>query len=103
MSDHDPLGFAVMLAAMTAAVFVCRVGGYWMLGSVAIGPRLRRMLDALPGAVIASTTAPILLTGGISSWCAVIAAALTMIIVRNDFAAVVAGVAIAALTRAGGL
>jgi uncharacterized membrane protein len=103
MSDHDPLGFAVMLAAMAAAVGVCRVGGYWMLGRVAIGPRLRRMLDALPGAVIASTTAPILLTGGISGWCAVIAAALTMITVRNDFAAVVAGVAIAALTRAGGL
>jgi branched chain amino acid efflux pump len=102
MIEHDPVGFAAMLAAMTAAVFVCRVGGYWLLGRFTIGPRLRRMLDALPGAVIASTTAPILLTGGVSGWLAVLAAAATMIAVRNDFAAVVAGVAIAAAARAGG-
>jgi uncharacterized membrane protein len=102
MSEHDPLGFAAMLAAMTAAVIVCRVGGYWLLGRFTIGPRLRRMLDALPGAVIASTTAPILLTGGVSGWLAVLAAAATMIAVRNDFAAVIAGVAIAAAARAAG-
>jgi uncharacterized membrane protein len=103
MIEHDPLGFAAMLAAMTAAVIVCRVGGYWLLGRFTIGPRLRRMLDALPGAVIASTTAPILLTGGVSGWLAVLAAAAMMIAVRNDFAAVVAGVAIGAAARAGGL
>ena len=91
-----------MLAAMTAAVILCRVGGYWLLGRFRIGPRLRRMLDALPGAVIASTIAPILLTGGVSGWLAVLAAGATMIVVRNDFAAVVAGVAIAAAARAGG-
>ena len=102
MIEHDPLGFAAMLAAMTAAVIVCRVGGYWLLGRFTIGPRVRRMLDALPGAVIASTTAPILLTGGISDWLAVLAAAATMIVMRNDFAAVIAGVAIAAAARAGG-
>jgi uncharacterized membrane protein len=102
MIEHDPVGFGAMLAAMTAAVIVCRVGGYWLLGRFTIGPRLRRMLDALPGAVIASTTAPILLTGGVSGWLAVLAAAATMIAVRNDFAAVVAGVAIAAAARAGG-
>jgi uncharacterized membrane protein len=103
MIDNDPLGFAAMLAAMTAAVIVCRVGGYWLLGRFAIGPRLRRMLDALPGAVIASTTAPILLTGGLSGWLAVLAAGVTMMAVRNDFAAVVAGVAMAAVARAAGL
>jgi uncharacterized membrane protein len=102
MIERDPLGFAAMLAAMTVAVILCRVGGYWLLGRFTIGPRLRRMLDALPGAVIASTTAPILLTGGVSGWLAVLAAAATMIAVRNDFAAVVAGVAIAAAARAGG-
>ena len=102
MIEHDPLGFAAMLAAMTAAVMVCRLGGYWLLGRFAIGPRLRRMLDALPGAVIASTTAPILLTGGVSGWLAVLAAGTTMIVVRNDFAAVVAGGAAAAATRAAG-
>jgi uncharacterized membrane protein len=103
MTEHDPFGYAAMLAAMTLAVILCRVGGYWLIGNFPIGPRLRRMLDALPGAVIAATVAPILLTGGISAWLALGAAALTMIVVRNDFAAVVAGVGVAALVRAVGL
>ena len=68
-----------------------------------IGPRLRRMLDALPGAVIAATVAPILLHGGIRAVAAVLAAVLTMIVARNDFAAVIAGVAVAAAAFAVGL
>lgn len=103
MIERDPLGFSAMLAAMAAAVILCRLGGYWLLGRFSIGPRLRKILNALPGAVIASTIAPILLTGGVSAWAALIAAALTMVALRNDFAALVAGVLIAAGARAAGL
>ena len=103
MIERDPLSFTAMLAAMAAAVVVCRVGGYWLIGRFTIGRRLHKMLNALPGAVIASTVAPALLTGGISAWVALAAAALTMIAVRNDFAALAAGVLIAAGARAAGL
>lgn len=102
MIERDPLGYGAMLAAMAAAVIVCRIGGYWLLGRFSIGPRLRKILNALPGAVIASTIAPILFTGGVSAWVALVAAALTMIAVRNDFAALAAGVLIAAGARAAG-
>lgn len=102
MSASDPLGFAGILLAMTIAVYVMRAGGYWLLGRFHIGPRLHRMLDALPGAVIAATVAPILLKGGVSALLAVGVATVTMIVVRNDFAAVVAGVAVAALVHAAG-
>ena len=89
---------------MTLAVIACRCGGYWLIGRFTIGPRLRKMLDALPGAVIASTIAPILLTGGVSALLALRSRPrLTMIVVRNDFAALVAGVAVAAGVRAVGL
>jgi uncharacterized membrane protein len=87
---------------MTAAVYLMRAGGYWLIGRIAIGPRLRRMLDALPGAVIAATVTPILMKGGVSTSLAAAAAVVAMIAVRNDFAAVVAGVAVAALVRAVG-
>ena len=100
MIERDPFGFFLVLLAMTFAVFIMRTGGFWLIGRVNIGPRLHRMLEALPGAVIAATVAPVLLTGGITAWLAVIAAGVTMIVVRNDFAAVVAGVAVAALVRA---
>jgi uncharacterized membrane protein len=103
MIQSDPAGFFALLAAMTLVVYLTRAGGFWLIGRVSIGRRLQRMLEALPGAVIAATVAPILLTGGATAWFAVIAAAATMVAVRNDFAAVLAGVAIAALSRAAGL
>lgn len=103
MIENDPLGFAAVLAAMSAAVYLMRVGGYWLIGRFPIGPRVHRMLDALPGVVIAATVVPILAHGSISATLAVGAAAVAMAVVRNDFAAVLAGVAVAALTRAMGL
>ena len=97
MIESDPLGFATALAAMTVTVFLSRAGGYWLIGRVTIGPRLRRMLDALPGAIIAASVAPLLLHGGgLRAGLSMAAAAATMLAVRNDFAAVLAGVAVAA-------
>jgi uncharacterized membrane protein len=103
MSERDPLGWFAVIAAMTVAVYITRAGGYWLIGRVTIGPRLRRMLDALPGAIIAATIAPLLVHGGLSAVCAVGAALLAMIALRNDFAAVSAGLVAAALARAAGL
>lgn len=102
MIERDPLGFIAIIAAMTVAVYLTRVGGYWLIGRVTIGPRLRKMLDALPGAIIAATIAPMLAHGGISAFAAVGAALLAMVTIRRDFAAVAAGIATAALVRAAG-
>ena len=103
MIERDPVGYTAMLVAMSFAVILCRLGGYWLIGRFTIGPRLRKILNALPGAVIASTIAPILATGGVSAWAALAAAALIMAALRNDFAALAAGVLIAAGARAAGL
>ena len=102
MSERDPFSWFAVLAAMTLAVYITRAGGYWLIGRVSIGPRLRKMLDALPGAIIAATIAPLLVHGGISAFCAVAAALIAMIALRNDFAAVASGLAAAALMRAAG-
>lgn len=103
MIDSDPLGFIAALAAMTATVYLSRAGGYWLIGRFRIGPRLRRMLDALPGAIITASLAPLLLHDGGRAGLAMAAAAVAMIVVRNDFAAVLAGVAVAAGAFAWGL
>ena len=103
MMENEPLGFAAALIAMTLACYVMRAGGYWLIGRFTLGPRVHRMLDALPGAIIASSVAPILIKGGPGAMLAVAAAAATMVVVRNDFAAVLAGVGTAALVRAFGV
>jgi uncharacterized membrane protein len=103
MIESDPKGFVLLLAAMTVTVYLTRAGGYWLIGRVTIGPRLRRMLNALPGAVIASTIAPILVQGGVRALLSMLAAATVMYFLRRDFAAVAAGVAVAAGAFAFGL
>ena len=102
MNSHDPLGYAIVIVVMTVVVYITRAGGFWLIGRVKIGPQLARMLDALPGAIIAATIAPLLLRGGVSAFCAVGVALFVMIVVRKDFAAVAAGLATAALVRAAG-
>ncbi len=102
MNSHDPFGYIIVIAVMTVVVYLSRAGGFWLIGRITIGPRLRKMLDALPGAIIAATIAPLLAHGGISAFAAVAAALLAMVALRNDFAAVTAGLVAAALVRAVG-
>jgi uncharacterized membrane protein len=103
MIESDPKGFLALLAAMIVTVYLTRAGGYWLIGRVTIGPRLQRMLNALPGAVIAATIAPILVQGGLRAALAMLAAAVVMYLWRRDFAAVAAGAAAAAGAFALGL
>ena len=103
MIETDPAGYFAVVAAMAITVYLMRAGGYWLIGRTTIGPRLRRVLDALPGAIIASMVAPILLHGGLRAALSLAAAAGVMIVLRNDFAAVLAGVVVAALAFAVGL
>jgi uncharacterized membrane protein len=102
MIANEPLAFMAALAAMTAATYVMRAGGFWLMGRVPIGPRVKRMLNALPGSVVAATVLPIVAKSGPSALVAVLAALAAMLITRNDFVAVVAGIGAAALVRAGG-
>ena len=103
MIETNPLGYAGMVVTMALAAYAMRAGGFWLIGHLPIGARVQRMLNALPGAVIAASVVPIVAKGGVSALCAVVAAAVAMFFVRNNFAAVVAGVGTAALVRAAGL
>jgi uncharacterized membrane protein len=96
MIDKDPIGFAIVILAMTLVVYICRASGYWLVGRVTIGPRMRRLMDALPGAIICSTVAPVLVQGGLRAVLAVGAAVLTMALLKRDVYAVAASIIVAA-------
>ena len=103
MIEKDAFGFFVVIALMTIVVYLMRIAGYWLIGRLVIGPRLRRMLDALPGAIIAATVAPALVHGGPRAILTLAATLGVMIAFRKDFAAVMTGVAVTAATFAYGL
>lgn len=93
---------AVILAilVMAAATYPMRAGGYWLMGRVVLTPRVRRMLEASPGAVIVATILPILVREGVPAALAIFAAGVAMYFFRRDFIAVAAGMAVAAAARA---
>lgn len=88
------------IAAMTLVTVSLRLGGYFMMSYVSVTPRVRRMLDALPGSVITAAVLPVALRGGSVAVTAVLLAMAAMYVTRNDIVAVVVGIGAAAALRA---
>jgi uncharacterized membrane protein len=96
-------GALAAIGAMTAATYFMRAAGFWAMGHVPLTRRVRKVLEALPGAVIVATVLPLAVKGGAPAWLGLGAAALAMIATRSPLSAVAAGAAGAALARLAGL
>jgi len=99
MRDLGSFGTLAAILAMGIATYAMRAGGFWLMAHVPLTARLRRMLDALPGAVVVATVLPIVVREGVPAVLAIAAAGAAMMIRRDDFLAVLAGMAAAAAAR----
>lgn len=90
------------ILACSVVTYLIRIGGYWLMGRVPIGPRMSRALDALPGAIFVAAVLPIAVKAGAPGIAAALAAGLTMLATKRDWAAIFLGLAAGALTRAAG-
>lgn len=102
MNEALSFGVYILLAAMAATTMLSRFAGFWMMGRVTLTPRIRRMLEALPGSVVAALVVPIAVKEGLPAAAAMAAVALLMIRRRNEFIALACGMAIVAGMRAAG-
>jgi len=100
MTDFLRSDVMLAFAVMTAVTVASRLGGYWLMGYVNVTPHVRRMLDALPGSIIVAAALPVAVNGGPVVIFAIVAAMAVTIIRRNDFIAVIVGMAVAAGARA---
>lgn len=89
----------VAIAAMALVTYLTRAMGYWAMGHVPLTPFVRRTLEALPGAVVVAILAPAAAAGGVSSTAGLLTAAFTRWHGLNEFACIMAGVAVAAGLR----
>jgi uncharacterized membrane protein len=102
MSDLVHSDVMIAFAVMMVVTVASRLGGFWLMGYVNVTPRVRRMLDALPGSIIIAAALPVAVNGGPIVLLAIAAAVATTIIRRNEFVAVITGMLVAALARAMG-
>ncbi|HVV80804.1 MAG TPA: AzlD domain-containing protein [Pseudolabrys sp.] len=92
--------FWLLIAAMTSVNYAIRTGGFILMGYVPITPRVRAILNALPGAVVMAIVLPLIVRGGAPAWAAILVSIALMTWKRNDLLAVVAGMVAAAIIRA---
>src|SRR4051812_41009492 len=90
------------ILAMAVATYAMRAGGFWLMGRVTLTARLQRMLEALPGSVVAATVLPIVVHDGVPALLAIAAAGTVMLFRRDNLSAVVTGMIVAAAVRAAG-
>ena len=64
MNEALPHGVFYVIAAMAAVTVFTRFAGFWMMGRVTLTPRIMRMLDALPGSVVAALILPVIVRKG---------------------------------------
>lgn len=75
------------ILAMAVATWVTRISGFWLMRLVPEGGFVRRSLNHLPGALVVSILAPIVLDGG---WAAAVAIAVAVAILRAGVTAILA-------------
>jgi uncharacterized membrane protein len=102
---NEPLthGAVIGILAMAMVTLMTRVAGYWLMGHIPLTRRVRRSLEVLPGAIMAATIVPIVGKVGPVALFAVIVAAGSMMLRRNEFIAVGLAVMAASIARACGL
>jgi uncharacterized membrane protein len=93
----------IVIAVMAFVTIALRVGGFWLMGFVPVTPRIKRMLNALPGSIIAAAVLPVVVQGGPVAALAVVSAMISMWLTRSDFVAVITGMGMAAAARYFGL
>ena len=92
----------IAIVAIALMNYLMRAAGFYVMAHVPLTQRTRRMLEALPGSIVAATVLPIVARSGAAAAVAVSVAALVMIMRGNSFLAVAVGVAAAALLRVSG-
>jgi len=97
----DPLVLAA-IAAMAAATFLTRAGGYLLFRAFS-PPLVRGMLAYVPGTLFVSYVAPALANGGVQQqWAGAAATLAVMLATRNLALAILGGTAAAGVVWAAG-
>lgn len=97
MTVHSEALVAMLLMALVT--YALRAGGYWLMGRVAISPRMESALGYLPGAVITALVVPSALEAGLPGIAGVGAIALVMWKRPNLLLALITGIGAVVLLR----
>lgn len=93
-------GTLIAILVMAMAAIFNRLAGFWLMRLVPLTMRVRKVLDALPGAVLVALLAPGAVRGDAGMAAGLAVALAVAKFTRSDFFAVLAAMATAAGMRA---
>jgi uncharacterized membrane protein len=94
----DGAALAAILA-MGVLTYLTRVGGFWLMGHVALSPRLERFLRHMAGGVLVSIVTAACVNGDRTMWAGLALAIAIMLWLRRPMTAMAAGMLLAAGLR----
>ncbi|MFG1403063.1 AzlD family protein [Xanthobacter sediminis] len=93
-------GTLAAICIMALATVFNRTAGFFLMRLIPVTPRVRKILDCLPGSVLVALLAPGAVHGDKGMIAGLVAALVTAKLVRNDIMPVAAAMAAAAAVRA---
>jgi uncharacterized membrane protein len=93
-------GAIIAIALMALATYATRAGGLWLASRLDLSERAGAWLDQIPGAILVSLVAPVVLTGGFAEALAAVAVVFVAVRTGSLPAAMVTGVVAVVLLRA---
>ena len=92
-------GVLVIILAMASVTLATRWGGVFVMSFVPIDYRVKQFIHAMSGSVLVAILAPLAVTGDNGARLALLATAVTMLLLKKPLPAIAAGILVAALFR----
>ncbi|WP_052285814.1 AzlD family protein [Azorhizobium caulinodans] len=99
MTSVDPQTVLAIVVMALATAFN-RASGFFLMRLIPLTPRVRKIIDCLPGAVLVALIAPTVAHGDLAMAAGLAAAYVVTKITRSDFIAVLAAMAVGVGIRA---
>ncbi len=99
MTSGFEAGPLIAILVMAITTIFNRTMGFLVMRLVPLTPRVRKILDCLPGAVLVAIVAPTAVHGDKAMAAGLLTALVAAKLTKNDFVAVLAAVAVAAGLR----
>jgi uncharacterized membrane protein len=87
------------IAVLGLVSYLCRAGGYFVMGYVRVTPRVEAWLNAIPMAIMGAILGPIAVNGGPPEWAGLVAAVVLKQTTGSDFVSILGAVAAVAVLR----
>jgi len=83
------------ILGMAVVTYMTRIGGFWLMGYVAISPRVERFLRHMAGGVLVAIVTAAVMNGDRAMWAGLAAAIAAMLLLRRPMTAMLIGMALA--------